>query len=72
MSCLVIGCDALFLVRDDTALLLSSDTNLDEGFSDIILCDIFSVFARCTDCCLIHQILKVCTCESCCSLCNLL
>ena len=44
VSCLVVGCDALLLIRDDTALLLSSDTNLDEGFSDIILCDIFSVF----------------------------
>ena len=57
---LVVGSDALLLLRDDAAVFLRSDPDPDERLLDVLLLQEDSLLLRGQDRCLIHQILQVC------------
>ena len=59
MACLVIGCDAFFLLGNNMALLLSADADLDEGIFDIRLCEEGTVRLCRSNGSLIEQIFEV-------------
>ena len=63
--------DPFFLVGNDTALLLCSDSNFYKGFLNIILCDVRTVFFCSDDCRLIQKIFQISSGKSGCCLRNL-
>ena len=72
MACFMERCNAFFLIRDNTATLLGTNSNLHKGFLDITLVDICPVIPCCSDCSLVEKVLKVSSCKARGGLCNLL
>ena len=60
----------LFLIGNDFALLLCSDTYFNEGSFDISLYNILSAVLSRINSCFVHKVLKVSSSKSCCCLCN--
>ena len=64
MSGFMIGRDPFFFIRNDTALFLSSNTNLDKSSLDIRLYNVCTTFFRCHNGGFIHQIFQIGACKS--------
>ena len=62
VSCLVESGQALFLVGDDTALLLRSYHDLKDGLGNVSLRDLLRVTAGCQESCLVKKVRKIGTC----------
>ena len=64
MSSLMVSCNLLFFVRDNSTLLLCSYTNLNKRTVNILLNNIFSILLSCIYSRFIKKVLKICTCKS--------
>ena len=67
----MISGDPFLLLGDHLALFLCTDANLDKGILNIFLANKYMTFSGCSNSRLIHQVLKICTCKSSCSLSDL-
>ena len=72
MSCLMIRCDLLFLLADDTAFLFCADSNLDKRLFNIFLYNIGSVLLCCYNGSFIQKVFQICAGKACCCLGDLL
>ena len=63
MTGLMVGGD-LFFLRDDTALLLCADADLDKRTVNIRLANVAAVLLCCENCGLVHQVFQICSVEA--------
>ena len=55
----------LFVIRHDSSLLLWASHNALQGICNLLLADLLQVAPGSEDSSLIHQVLKICSCEAC-------